>query len=197
MYPVAILLLALFIAPLPALLAERIAGSGYLLRTLGPGIGLPLIFYLIGRLRQRQHRHWPGPVFRLLLILPVVGGLLRVRRQRNFLASLAILTEGGVPANQALQLAFDSVTVWLTFDSRPVCRAVSHGASLGQVLWPLDLLDDPARQLLMTGDQAGRLEPTLTRLATQADQQLNDRLDTVTEWLPRLVYAAVLGLMLV
>ena len=50
-----------------------------------------------------------------------------------------------------------------------------------------------AEQLIHSGEVAGRLEETLDHVVTTMDQRLDAQLDALAEWLPRLVYALIVG----
>ena len=46
---------------------------------------------------------------------------------------------------------------------------------------------------LMELELAGRLETSLQQVVSDLERQLDEQLDSLAEWLPRLVYALVVG----
>jgi len=195
MFPFLILALACFVAPFPALFQGTIGLSGYLLRAIGP----PLLLYgglrlLAFAYRQQLARETGATWAKLLLAIPVLGGLLARQQRRDGLFSLLLLLESGVPILQALPLAGKSV-------ADPLLRARFAGAAaaladgrsaVAETLNRYGVVDDPgAVALFASGETAGRLDDVIRHQIRQWDAQLELRWDTLAEWLPRLFYAAV------
>lgn len=196
--PLLLLVLIALLAPLPALIGGDIDGRGYLLRALLPPVGIALLLLLARHLARRSNgRDLPRPLERLLLLLPGLGHLLRMRAQRDMLLNLALLLAAGRPAVEALREA--AVTV-----RSPVLRgawtqaalAVEQGASVTNALADAGGLDRRAGvPLVGTGEFSGSLD----RMVEHHAEQLNERLDLIDEaladWLPRLFYLGVLGVL--
>lgn len=194
-FPFLILTLATFVAPFPALFQGTIGLGGYLLRALGP----PLLLYgglrlLAFAYRQQLARETGATWAKLLLAIPVLGGLLARQQRRDGLFSLLLLLESGVPILEALPLAGKSV-------ADPLLRARFAGAAaaladgrsaVAETLHRYGVVDDPgAVALFASGEAAGRLDEVIGHQVRQWDAQLELRWDTLAEWLPRLFYAAV------
>ncbi len=195
--PVLLLVLLALVAPLPALIAQEIDGSGYLRRALLPIASLAALAFLLTRVARRaQGQDLPMVLERLLLWIPGVGRMLRLRAQRDLLMNLALLLAAGRPAVEALREAAATVR-------SPVLRgawvqaaaAVEAGATLTDALRDAGGLDRRAGVPLVG---AGEFSGTLDRMVEHHAEQLNARLDLVddalAEWLPRLLYLGVLGL---
>jgi general secretion pathway protein F len=196
-YPLAILVLAVFVAPAPALLLGDIGPASYLLRTAAPLLGLyTLGRLLIWRYRMASLAEQPYGVAVVGLALPILGGLMRRQQRRDFLASLALLLEAGVPAIEALSLAAHSV-------GNPVLRErfagfaerARAGATLAQALAGAEIGVD-AVTLIDTGEKAGKLDEMLWYVVRQLDERLDAQLDMLAEWAPRVLYAVVVGFVL-
>ena len=194
-FPFLILTLATFVAPFPALFQGTIGLSGYLLRAAGP----PLLLYGGLRLlalayRQQLARETGATWAKLLLAIPVLGGLLARQQRRDGLFSLLLLLESGVPILEALPLAGKSV-------ADPLLRARFAGAAaaladdrsaVAETLNRYGVVDDRgAAALFASGEVAGRLDEVIRHQLRQWDAQLDRQWDTLAEWLPRLFYAAV------
>ncbi|MDG4555109.1 MAG: type II secretion system F family protein [Candidatus Competibacter sp.] len=200
-FPFLILTLATFVAPFPALFQGAIGLGGYLLRAMGP----PLLLYgglrlLAFAYRQQLARETGVTWARLLLAMPVLGGLLARQQRRDGLFSLLLLLESGVPILDALPLAGKSV-------ADPLLRARFAGAAaaladersgIADTLQRYGVVDDAsATALFASGEAAGRLDEVIRHQLRQWDAQLELRWDTLAEWVPRLFYAAVAGFMIV
>ncbi len=199
-FPFLILTLATFVAPFPALFQGAIGLGGYLLRAIGP----PLLLYGGLRLlalayRQQLARETGATWARLLLAIPVLGGLLARQQRRDGLFSLLLLLESGVPVLEALPLAGKSV-------ADPLLRARFAGAAaaltdgrsgVAETLHRYGVVDDAgATALFASGEAAGRLDEVIRHQLRQWDARLELQWDTLAEWAPRLFYVAVAGFMI-
>jgi type II secretory pathway component PulF len=196
--PLLLLVLLTLVAPLPALIGGELDGAGYLLRTLLPLAALAALVGLARRAaRHGSGRDLPRALERLLLWTPGIGRMLRMRAQRDLMMSLALLLAAGRPAVDALREA--AVTVrsqvlrlaWLR-----AAVAVEDGATVTDALADVGGLDRRAGvPLVGSGEFSGSLDRMVEHHAEQLDERL-DLLDSaIAEWLPRLLYFGVLGLL--
>ncbi len=199
-FPFLILTLATFVAPFPALFQGAIGAGGYLLRAIAP----PLLLYgglrfLAFAYRQQLARETSATGSKLLLAIPVLGGLLARQQRRDGLFSLLLLLESGVPVLEALPLAGKSV-------ADPLLRARFAGAAvaladdrseIAETLHRYGVVDDAgATALFASGEAAGRLDEVIRHQLRQWDARLELQWDTLAEWAPRLFYVAVAGFMI-
>lgn len=195
--PVAVLVLATFIQPLPDVLLGRIGGETYLRLTVLQLLKLGLAAYALVKLPGwfREGALYPfKPHFdRLLLRLPLFGPNQMRRNLRTFWSSLGLLLEAGVPMLEAFPKALNTV------DNRivrarlaPAVQALKRGSGLAEALQALPLPGPPeALYFVSTGEASGELPAMLRRYADQEDQRMADFDEQLAEWLPRLVYAAI------
>ncbi len=199
-FPFLILTLASLVAPFPALFQGTIGAGGYLLRAIAP----PLLLYgglrfLACAYRQQLARETGATWAKLLPAIPVLGGLLARQQRRDGLFSLLLLLESGVPVLDALPLAGKSV-------ADPLLRARFAGAAaaladdrsgIAEILHRYGVVDDAgATALFASGEAAGRLDEVIRHQLRQWDARLELQWDTLAEWAPRLLYAAVAGFMI-
>ncbi|MDX1604965.1 MAG: type II secretion system F family protein [Candidatus Competibacterales bacterium] len=193
LYPWVVLVIGLLVLPLPALFRGDIGPNGYLLRALLPPV--LLVAGLRGlRAGWRRLRAGASGLPIDLAVLPLLGRQLR----RDLLAVLTLALRAGLPALEALALARDaSASPRLRGRMVAAIGQVEHGLPVSQALARAGLFDDPAAQgLVATGEQAGRLEEMLEYHLGQLDRRLQERLDTLADWLPRLVYVLILAVLL-
>ncbi len=196
--PLLLLVVMALVAPLPALVGQAIDGAGYLRRALLPLASLAALVSLLTRVARRARgQDLPRVLERLLLWLPGVGRMVRLRAQRDLLMNLALLLAAGRPAVEALREAAATVR-------SPVLRgawvqaaaAVEEGATVTDALRDAGGLDRRAGVPLVG---AGEFSGSLDRMVEHHAEQLNDRLDLIddalAEWLPRLLYFGVLALL--
>jgi len=189
-YPYAILILAVVLGPLPALARGSIDGVGYLLQTLIP-LGLLFSSQVLLSISYRQWRAGLRGVPRVLNSL----AFFRRQQRRDCLALLALLLQAGVAAHDACaRLCTTLHGAWLQQRLQRAQAALHNGANLSKALLVSDLLPDlEAQQLIATGEAAGKLDAMLQHIVERLDRQLHEQLDLLAEWLPRLVYALIVG----
>jgi type II secretory pathway component PulF len=189
--PLATLVLALFIQPVPQWVAGSLSTGAYLAQVLKPLVVLAVLGLVAVRTVASPHAS------RWLLRLPVLGPAMARRNARDFFESLALLLEAGVPMFEALPIAV------ATIDHAPMRKAYSgikprmqRGAPLSQALAdqitdPLFLGNPQVIPFVHTGESSGTLPEMLLRHTAAETEGLNLFWQQVAQWLPRIAYAAV------
>jgi len=205
--PAFILLFALMVRPLPALAAGVIGAGGYLLSLAKSLIVIWLVAYGLSRwLTLARVRGtplpWPG-----LRWVPLVGAFVVRQNVRDFLESLGLMLEGGIPMFEALPLALQTVTEpSLRDDLERVAQNVTAGSPLARALAGSSFPDyateaDRAISFINTGEGSGTLPDMLLRHAAMETVAIEERYALVAKMLPEICYwgamacagAAVLG----
>jgi general secretion pathway protein F len=197
MMPLAVLLLALFIQPLPALVGGQLTPGGYLWHCLQPLLGLALVYGLGRWLWQRSERapEGQGALFSgVLARLPLLGDFYLRSNLRDFFATLGLLLEAGLPMLDALPRACATMRSRpLRADLERLAPRIQAGQSLTQALAPLDFPGKALAQgLINTGEASGSLPASLQRYANAETERLDSLREQLALWLPRLFYVAVL-----
>lgn len=201
--PLAILTVALFVQPLPALVTGTLGGGAYLWHVLRPllllgllgvlGLRIP-VWFLSGALT-------PGHIVveRMLLMLPLFGAMHARRNARDYFESLAMLVEAGVPIFDALPTALATINNSVLRDEfAQILPAMQDGASLASATTRLTLIDtDRLYAFVQTGEASGTLPEMLFRHVSAESERLNLFQQQLAEWLPRIFYAIVAGWMVV
>jgi len=187
--PIAVLTLALFIEPLPALARGDLDGWAYFARTLLPLAVLALLFKALARLLNHESVALP-----LLARLPALGRLVRRQRELQGLAVLGLLLRSGLPASHALELAASAGAAWPATAVRHAAARMAQGASLTDAMTQQQLCSDAAdRRLIAAAEAAGQLDDTLDHLVRLRQAELDLQLDHWAEWLPRVMYFAAVA----
>jgi len=193
--PAAVLTLALFISPLPALVRGDLDGSGYAGRTLLP-LALLLVSLSLLRAgwRRAMARDQAPPGYALLRALPGLGPLLRRLEQQRGLSILGLLLAGGLPAARALTVTAATLRdPQLRAGCQRAAASAGRGGSAAAAIDQAGLCPDAGgRALLHSSEAAGRLDDSLARVAATLEHELGLQLDLVAEWLPRLLYFGLL-----
>ncbi|SEC34200.1 type II secretion system F family protein [Pseudomonas anguilliseptica] len=195
--PAAVLVLALFIQPLPALVGGQLSIAGYLwgvlwpLLVLGTLYGLGRGFYLR---RERAPAGEASPFDGLLANVPILGPALLRRNLRDFFDSLGLMLEAGMPMLEALPKACAVIRhAPLRNRFSGVQLAVQRGQNLAQALASVDFPGQGlALGLIRTGEASGALPASLLNYAEVETQKLDSLTEQLATWLPRVLYAGVM-----
>ncbi len=194
MLPLFVFVLALFLLPLPSLLAGRIGAEEFLWRTFGPVTVLVVLAGLGSRLVRRTAAQGVSPATgRLGLRVPFLAPALGHATRLQLVEGLSLLLHAGLPVKDALEAALDALT-------NPAARSVYASAlprleqvGLSSALRSAGVLDAEEFAIASTSEQAGRLVDGLERIAVSLRKGFEDRLDLVSEWLPRGVYLVLVA----
>ncbi|AZP10960.1 type II secretion system F family protein [Undibacterium parvum] len=193
--PVAIFILSLLIQPLPALVSGSLSAKAYLWGCLRPPLILAALYYL-GRaiLNRRSNSLFSLGLDRLLLQLPIFG-VMHVRHNvRDFFESLGLMLEAGLPMLEALPKASQTMgNQLLRAEFEQLFSRVQRGATLAEASAHLKHLPEPYLiSLIQSGEASGTLPDTLLRYASGETEILMRFQQQLADWLPRLVYGAVM-----
>jgi general secretion pathway protein F len=183
--------------PLP--LSTRIVKGGsdlllawwWLLLLSAGGLGLAVTMLLR---TERGSMFW----HRLQLRIPIVGELIRKQAIVRIAIVTATLLRSGIVFVKAIQIAQRSCRNKVLKDALHRCeQAVSSGRDIAVALEATGAFPPMVVQIFATGQQSGRLEEMLERLAKDYDQQValaSQRLAAVLEPLLILFLVLVVGL---
>jgi type II secretory pathway component PulF len=197
--PVLLLAAAVFISRLPALVLGFLGhgeyGVGrYLADTLGVlglvaagGFGLWWAY--------RASLQVPGlnlAVERVARLIPVVGRVRFDYALSQWLASIRMMCNAGFGVVQALEVSSNIAHSPLLSQAWQRARPlVNSQLEVSQALAQAGVFPEELIQCWATGEQSGRLDEMLERLARQYAQRWRRSLEQLTTWLPRLAYALV------
>lgn len=194
MLPLCVLLLALFLMPLPALAGGQIGAAEYVLRAFAPAILLLVVAAVCRGLGRRTAATGvSAPSGRLLLMLPVVGPAVRLAGRLELLEGLRLLLAAGVPAREALGEALRCLSNPAARTDFGPAQTRLEAQGVSAALNGAGALEGDEFAIVSTSEQAGRLEEGLERVAGGIRDRLRSRLELLSEWLPRGVYLLVVG----
>ena len=194
MLPVLMLVIAVFIRPLPNLVAGTLTWGGYLLKYLFPWIAVGGAAYLLGELSQRWQsaRALRNTLGRVFSLVPLFGPIQVRRNIRDFFDSLALLLEAAMPILDALPLALSTVrNQTLKKQLSQVQPRIEAGASFAQAVAELSFPGHAhACALIVSGEASGALPQMLFRYSEAETAAINRFDDLVAEWVPRVAYTS-------
>lgn len=194
MLPAIMLVIAVFIRPLPNLIAGTLSWGSYLLRYLLPLIAVGGAAWLLGDLSRR------GPsaaAFReslsgIFALVPLFGPMQVRRNMRDFFDSLALLLDAGVPILDSLPMALRTVRdPTLRQQLSRLKPRIEAGASFAQAMSKVSFPGHAhARALIGPGEASGTLPQMLFRFSEAETAAINRFDDLVAEWVPRIAYTS-------
>lgn len=126
------------------------------------------------------------------LTLPLLGNIILNKETAHFTQTLGTLLTNGVPLLAALSIARETLDNGLLIDTiSDVHEQVKQGKTLSSVLSTKNVFPNMAVQMIKTGEETGRLEEMLLRVAKIHDKQLKV---SIQRMLALLEPALILGL---
>lgn len=159
---------------LPAITRAVLAGGAALRHPAGLAVLFALVLGLVAfahKLRTRPQSVLPRRRFQL----PVLGRALSSLARARFARTLALLLEGGVPLQRALETAGRATgSLWLLAASGEAAGRVAHGERLADVLAQTPVLGEDLPGWARAGEASGELAG-LMRHAARGHQRAWDR----------------------
>jgi len=194
MLPVVMLVIAVFIRPLPNLVAGTLTWGRYLLRYLLPWIAAGGAAYLLCQPSPRWQaaRALRNALARVFSLVPLFGPVHARRNLRDFFDSLALLLEAGIPMLDALPMALSTVgDQTLKKQLSQIKPRIQSGASFAQAVSELSFPGHAlACALIAPGEASGALPQMLFRYSAAETAAINRFDDLVAEWVPRIAYTS-------
>jgi len=177
--------------PLPTRIVKTasdvIREDGWLLALIAVGL---IVAAVAAWRRPAIRRRWHG----FQLRLPLVGDVIRKQAISRIAIVVATLLRSGVVFVRAIQIAQRGTPNLVLRQALVRCeRAVNAGQDIAQALADTEAFPPTVVQIFAVGEQSGRLEDMLDRLALDYDHQVSamtQRLTTIME--PLLVFIMVL-----
>lgn len=179
---------------------QILKGASDLLQQYGLALGLAAIAAVVGAIAFVRtpigRRTW----HRVLLKLPILGNLSEKQELARASLIIATLMESGIVFLEALAIATRAVRNTVLQDAlRHVHDRVQTGADIGEAMSECSIFPPTAVQVYSVGQQTGKLESMLHRLATDYDRQvsrLSARLGSILEPLMIVFLAVFVGFIL-
>jgi general secretion pathway protein F len=191
--PVLVLIISLFVQPVPALVKSEISGIDYLLMSVGKltviGIG---VYFLIKLPRILQSIGLGNVYDRFLILLPVVSAWIIKRQINEFYFILAVMLEAGVAFAEALPKAVATIkNPCLRECFKPATTALGCGDSATETLSKVSVLNQSTLQFIKSSEHSGQLASGLLRFTQLEAVNISLQDEALAEWLPRLVYVLI------
>ena len=130
----------------------------------------------------------------LLRRIPMIGKIRRCFATSRFCATYGMQLDAGINVIDALDAAQKaSLSGMVRSAIRRIIPEVRNGSQVGPLLAISGAFPEPMTRAVCVGEQTGELDQELTRMTEEYQAQAISRLETVSEWLPRMFYICCLG----
>ena len=134
---------------------------------------------------------------RFLLKIPILGDLIRKQAVVRICVVIGTLLKSGVVFVRAVQIAQRTTANRVLREALMECeRAINAGGDIGQAIERTGAFPPMVVQVFAVGQQSGRLEEMLDRLAEMYDQQVSTAAARLTAVLEPLLILALAGVVL-
>lgn len=194
-YPVFVIHFALLLLSLPVLFAED-GGTGAYFKTIlfaAGGLWLSIILFAAAIRAIVAAAGHNAAADRLLRAVPPFGGLRCNFSLARFCSAYHMQLAAGVNVLGILETsAAASGSAVLRDAIESAIPAVRSGGQVGEALKGGNVFPAEFMRAFATGEETGELDRELQRIGNDCRDAAMRRLETITEWVPRLIYVAIL-----
>lgn len=198
--PFLILILFIFITPLPALFSNSISASFYLWTSLTSLMQITLLVYLVINLipwlttGSLRFLGLAPLVFQLQISFPIISSCIYARQINLFMIYLGMMLSSGIVISDAVSKALDTINnPIIRKQFRPTVESIKNGTCLSESLRCVKNINEAMIQKIVVGEESGRLAETITHFAKLDGEELAAQDAMLAEWLPRIFYIFILG----
>lgn len=183
---------AQFESELPILTTMLLSASDFLEKN-----GLYLLLAVVLGVYSVIQLYTRNPKFRnsmdvLLLRTPLIGELMKTAVHARWTRTFATLSASGVPITSALE-SVASVAQIRNYQEATleVRQAVASGARVSDSMEQSRLFPPESVQMIRIGEESGRMDSMLERLANQYETNLDDKVDTLSTVMEPLIMCVI------
>jgi len=156
--------------------------------------GLPLALWAGHLLLLRRNRAYRLLVHRLVLRLPLIGGLSSQALVADFARTFGTLLQAGVPHLEALAIVRDTSRSEVFVDEVERIRlTVREGEAIARPMEASGAFDDLVCNMVEVGEETGELDRMLARVADAYERSVDRRIDVLFKVLQPAVLIVVAG----
>jgi type IV pilus assembly protein PilC len=131
---------------------------------------------------------------RLMLKVPIFGGLIRKTAMTRFAGTLATLLSSGVPVLESLDITADTVgNVVVANGVHAIADGAKRGEPMTQPLADHPVFPPMVTQMMAVGEETGALDTLLRKVATFYEQEVARTVDALTSLLEPLLIVVLGG----
>ena len=181
-------------APLPPSIGYLVDAQTFVARNWVASLAALVGLIVMGGLLRRNETV-RASLDRLLLKIPIIGGLIANRETARFARTLSTLSHNGVPMLDAVRISSGVLQNRAFADAvKAAGSAIQEGGQLSTPLVKSGLFSELSMRLIAVGEQTGQLEPMLVRIAQVYEQTLQRQLARLMSLLTPVLTLVIGGL---
>lgn len=159
-----------------------------------PLFGFVAIGFSFSQARQRS-KAFDRLVDRLSLKLPIIGNILNLSAVARFSRTLATMFAAGVPLVEAMDSVAGATGNSLYEDAtRRMQDDTARGVQLNTAMQTTQIFPNMVVQMTRIGEESGRLEEMLAKVADYYEEQVDNLVDTLAKQIEPLIMAVLGGI---
>jgi type IV pilus assembly protein PilC len=190
-----------FDAELPAITQVLLDASDFTVSYWYVVFGVPFLLVLLHVVLMRKRGTYQYRVHRLMLRLPIFGGVLSRSLIAGFSRTFGTLIEAGVPHLDALSIVRDTTSNAALIEGvENIRRTVREGEGIARPMGESGVFDDLVVNMVDVGEATGELDRMLLQVADAYETQVDRRIDAmfkIIEPLLLILMAVVVGFIVV
>lgn len=192
--PAAMIILMLFIQPLPDFIVGHLSVHDYLSQSLWVLVLLTGCIYLtINMPKYLRAFGLSAFIDRLQLNIPIYSPWLIKRQINQFFQYLSLLLQSGLTISPALSQASSTIKNMVIRKQFIISiEAIEAGNTLTDVWRDNRYIDKTTLHLINTAEQSGRLAESIKQFSSLKADQINSEDGFITDWIPRIIYLVVI-----
>ena len=198
-FPALILMVAVFVSHLPALVAGAMGQGSYgLPEYLRDTVGFLILLVLAGVVIHwliRTALKTPKvdlAMDRFIRLVPLFGRVRFDYALSQWISSVRLMLKAGFGVVPALEFSSKTINSPLIAHAYDIARPlIDSQLEVSRALQASGVFPEQLIQFWATGEQSGRLDDMLDRLAQHYEERWRQSLDLLSSWLPRIAYGLV------
>jgi len=136
------------------------------------------------------------PIYdKVTMNLPVMGGIIIKGNLSSFTRTLSTMLSSGVALIDALEICLETIDqTYLVKDIRGIKKAVTEGQTFTGPLEKVPYIPMMVIQMVKVGEQTGRLDEMLERIADVFEEEVNRLIETLTKMIEPLILVVLGGI---
>jgi type IV pilus assembly protein PilC len=184
-----------FHVTLPAVTQLLLDISDFAVRYWYAVFGAPIVLLVLHSIALRRSRRYRRVVHRILLKLPVIGGVYSRSLVASFSRTFGTLVQAGVPHLDALAIVRDATSNEVLMEGvEEIRRTVREGEGIARPMGETGLFDDVVVNMVDVGEQTGELDRMLLRVADAYEKQLDRQIEAMFKLIEPVLIIVMAGI---
>jgi type IV pilus assembly protein PilC len=157
--------------------------------------GVPVALVMLHGLLMRRGGAYRFSIHKLILKVPVIGGVVSHSLIATFTRTFGTLIQAGVPHLDALGIIRDATANdVLRVGIEDIRRTVREGEGLARPMGETGLFDDLVVNMVDVGEETGELDRMLLKVADAYEVQVDRRIEAMFKLLEPMLLVLIAGL---